>query len=112
TVNGKTEALIRLTGEINLVNPPPTPILGQPTDKLTGHAVFDVGNGMITDLHLAFNAEFATEGIALSRTFAIDLTRVPGNMYGIPSPGGFKTPNDPTDKPKTDPEAKKDPIAQ
>jgi S1-C subfamily serine protease len=110
TVKEKTEALIRLTGEINLVNPGNTPVFRQPTDKLTGYALFDVGSGMISKLKLAFNAEFESDGMVLSRTIDLDLARVPGNIYGIPSPGGFTTPTtDPKDNPKTDVEPQKDP---
>ena len=96
TVNGRTEAMVQISGEVRPVNPPPVVLFSAPRDRVVGHALFDVAAGHIRELKLIMNSEFDLEGLLLSRTFAIDLTRTPGNVYGIPVPAS--TPSAATDK--------------
>jgi S1-C subfamily serine protease len=86
TVNGSTEALIRLSGEVKLVNQNQGKFFRQPREKVNGFALFDVSKGFITRLKLALNAEFDLEGLILSRTVELDLTRAAGNTFGISMP--------------------------
>jgi uncharacterized protein (TIGR03067 family) len=105
TVNEKTEALIRLAGELRVVNAGPA--IRQPNERVSGYALFDTAAGMVTRLHLDLRTEVVTETNALiARIFAFDLSRVAGNTLGIPATGDPPTDPVPVAGPnKVDPKA-------
>ena len=65
-MNGKTEALIRLTGKIKLIKSP-RPITQEPNEKLAGLAVFNVTDGMVSKFHLEVTAEFEAGELVVTR---------------------------------------------
>jgi hypothetical protein len=84
-VEGKTEALINLVGEINVLKSE-RPLMRKPSDRVTGTAVFDVGGGYVSKLNIALTDERDLGGLTFLRSFEADLIRVPGNAFGIAKP--------------------------
>lgn len=77
TRQGRTEALIKLSGEVKPLQISKKPAFRPIRDVASGVAAFDVGAGMLVQFQLKLETEFDYEGIALARTIDLVLRRGP-----------------------------------
>ncbi len=82
---GKQEAFASLVGEIKVVKTE-RPLLGKPSDRVSGFAVFDTESGQVASLEISLNDERELAGTTFTRLFAVSLTRSAGNSLGIAMP--------------------------
>ncbi len=78
TVNGKTEAVISIAGEVERRNAPKD-AARRPKSRIIGRGSFDPVSGYFSKLKLAIR----DDADSVSWIFEVNLTRTTGNVYGV-----------------------------
>ena len=96
-VNGKPQAMIRLSGHLKAVGPESGPA-SPSSDVVAGYALFDLEAGYYSKVYIKVRPEFENEGLTQKR-FEATLEREKGNAYNIAPPAAGVKSNDSSDSP-------------